>query len=236
MIFVQKAAQTSPQPTRTAPGTTPPAASPKPPVPGRRARAKAEKRARILRAARSLISEKGYAQMSMSEVAARADVAAGTVFQYAATKAELLMMVTESLWAGHIRERADGPRPEPRASSGTAADEIVELLAPFLEMSTDWPETTAWIAREILFGDDLPHRREVLALMEVLEERIAHALARCSHREARQQSARLDVGARMIITSCLAELNRVRQGRLDRTVLVQHLRQATTLVTDGVSR
>ena len=101
---------TSAQPSSQSPenirGTTPPAprraAGATPPTTGRRARAKAEKRARILRSARSLISEKGYAQMSMSEVAARADVAAGTVFQYAATKAELLMMVTESLWAEHI--------------------------------------------------------------------------------------------------------------------------------------
>ncbi|MBX7555904.1 TetR/AcrR family transcriptional regulator, partial [Streptomyces sp. tea 10] len=51
---------------------------------GRRAIAKAEKRARILTAARTVMGEKGYAQMSMSEVASLADVAAGTVFQYAA--------------------------------------------------------------------------------------------------------------------------------------------------------
>ena len=48
---------------------------------GRRERAKAEKRARILAAARALFEERGFERTSMSEVARAADVAEGTVFQ-----------------------------------------------------------------------------------------------------------------------------------------------------------
>ena len=68
---------------------------------GRRERAKAEKRARILAAARALFEERGFERTSMSEVARAADVAEGTVFQYAATKTDLLMMVVDALWGAH---------------------------------------------------------------------------------------------------------------------------------------
>ena len=68
---------------------------PLPTVPmGRREAGKAAKRARILDAAERRLRTQGYDQMTMAEVANDADVAIGTVFSYAATKAELLMMVT----------------------------------------------------------------------------------------------------------------------------------------------
>ncbi|MDN5631496.1 TetR/AcrR family transcriptional regulator [Kocuria sp.] len=234
---------TSAQPSSQSPEnirrTTPPAprraAGATPPTTGRRARAKAEKRARILRSARSLISEKGYAQMSMSEVAARADVAAGTVFQYAATKAELLMMVTESLWAEHITTVVATPLAPGRQSPAAVVERIVELLSPFFEMSLHWPETTAWIAREILFGEELPHRAEVLALVEKLEEHIARVLGGCLDEVSPRHVAHLEVGARMIVTSSLAELNRARQGRTEERTLTDRIRGAATLVAAGVS-
>ena len=178
--------------------------------PGRREIAKAQKRARILAAARSLMSEKGYAQMSMSEVASRADVAAGTVFQYAATKAELLMMVTENIWADHINDTLDATPDPGHRSPAAVVDAIMDSLAPVFDMAVHWPETTVWIAREILFGEDLPHRREVLVLVEKLENHIARMLAGCRS-AAHAGTTPLDVGARMIVTSGLAELNRARQ-------------------------
>ena len=187
--------------------------------PGRREIAKAEKRARILAAARALVSEKGYAQMSMSEVAARADVAAGTVFQYAATKAELLMMVTENIWADHVND---------------ALDAIMDSLDPIFDMAVHWPETTVWIAREILFGEDLPHRREVLALVEKLEDHIARMLAGCRPAASDADAAPLDVGARMIVTSGLAELNRARQGRAELDLVLERMREIVALVAAGV--
>ena len=201
--------------------------------PGRREIAKAEKRARILAAARSLVSEKGYAQMSMSEVAARADVAAGTVFQYAATKAELLMMVTENIWADHVNDILDATPYPGHRSPAAVVDAIMDSLAPVFDMAVRWPETTVWIAREILFGEDLPHRREVLVLVEKLENHIARMLAGCRS-AAHAGTTPLDVGARMIVTSGLAELNRARQGRAELRLVLERMREIVALVAAGV--
>mgnify|MGYP002682431636 CR=1 FL=1 len=51
------------------------------------------KRARILVAARDLFAEFGFAQVTTKAASERADIAAGTLFRYAATKADLLLMV-----------------------------------------------------------------------------------------------------------------------------------------------
>lgn len=51
------------------------------------------KRARICGAAATLLAEHGYAGVTTQAVSDAADVAAGTLFRYAATKADLLLMV-----------------------------------------------------------------------------------------------------------------------------------------------
>ena len=93
-------------------------------APGRRERAKADKRARILAAARALFEERGFERTSMSEVARAADVAQGTVFQYAATKAELLMMVAEALWGAHEQANTAPPRSAPAAGEPAEHPEV----------------------------------------------------------------------------------------------------------------
>jgi AcrR family transcriptional regulator len=60
---------------------------------GRRARGKLEKRLRIKQAARRIFREKGFEAATTREIAARADVAYGTLFQYARDKRDLLMML-----------------------------------------------------------------------------------------------------------------------------------------------
>lgn len=60
---------------------------------GRREQNKREKRGRIIAAARALFTHKGFEATTSAEIAIAAGVAAGTVFTYARTKDELLIMV-----------------------------------------------------------------------------------------------------------------------------------------------
>lgn len=59
----------------------------------RRDRNMRDKRDRIFRAASELFAERGFAAVATQEISDRADVAAGTLFRYAASKSELLLMV-----------------------------------------------------------------------------------------------------------------------------------------------
>lgn len=199
-------------------------------APGRRERAKADKRARILAAALALFEERGFERTSMSEVARLADVAQGTVFQYAATKAELLMMVAEALWGAHEQANTAPPRSAPAA--GETAAQIAALISPFVAAMRRWPEPTTWVAREILFGADMdmPHRQRVLGRVEGLEEQIA---ARLRDDRAGAPGAAAATGARLIVTGVLAELNRSRQGRIDGEDVDVVLRRLIDLVVAG---
>ncbi len=60
---------------------------------GRRERQKRKTLEKIIRAARSLFERKGFDATTTQEIAERADIGTGTLFNYAKTKEELLLMV-----------------------------------------------------------------------------------------------------------------------------------------------
>lgn len=60
---------------------------------GLRERSKSDKRRRIMAAAREVFVEYGYDAATTREIAARADVSAGTVFLYAKDKRDLLLLI-----------------------------------------------------------------------------------------------------------------------------------------------
>ena len=81
----------------------------------------------------------------MSEVARAADVAEGTVFQYAATKVELLMMVVDALWGAHEHATtalslSASAAPGTATAGGETADRIAELISPLVTAMRRWPE------------------------------------------------------------------------------------------------
>ena len=117
---------------------------------------------------------------------------------------------------------------------GEIADQIAALISPLVAAMRRWPEPATWVAREILFGEHLPHRREVLVLVEKLEDHIARMLAGCRPAASDADAAPLDVGARMIVTSGLAELNRARQGRAELDLVLERMREIVALVAAGV--
>jgi AcrR family transcriptional regulator len=61
--------------------------------PGLRARGKIERRRRLREAARQVFAERGYDGATTREIAARADVAIGTLFVYAPEKRDLLFLI-----------------------------------------------------------------------------------------------------------------------------------------------
>ena len=194
----------------------------------------------------------------MSEVARAADVAEGTVFQYAATKVELLMMVVDALWGAHERATTTPPlsafaAPDGAGSApagGETAARIAELISPLVTAMRRWPELATWVAREILFGADMPHRRRVLDHVDRLEEQIAARLqdsragasgaigaARggATGTAGEEPGAAAAAGARLIVAGVLAELNRSRQRRIDGEDIDEALRRLVDLVVAGAS-
>ncbi|AGT95230.1 TetR/AcrR family transcriptional regulator [Rhodococcus sp. WS1] len=139
---------------------------------GRRERNKLEKQARIFDAAAELFAEKGYSAVTTQEIADRADVAGGTLFRYAASKAELLLMV----YNAEYRKQIELGEEREAKSTGTE-DRVLELVSPLLIASRRNDENTGIYQREVLFGEPSEcFRAEGLELSQRLQTRIAQIL------------------------------------------------------------
>ena len=91
-----------------------------PPV-GLRDRQKLERERRIVKAAEKLFARKGYAEVAMEDVAARAGLAVGTIYNYFPSKSALLLAIigreSESLLARGRKILDDPPRDPVAAAS-----------------------------------------------------------------------------------------------------------------------
>lgn len=139
---------------------------------GRRARNMRDKHDRIFRAASDLFAERGFESVSTGQVSDRADVAAGTVFRYASTKGELLLMVLNEELRTALNVGAT------RAATTTdTAEAVYRMVLPLLEYAQANPENGNAYHRELLFGGSGDHyRAEGLALVAELQDRIAERL------------------------------------------------------------
>ena len=66
---------------------------------GRRERNKQQKLDRIIDAARELFAQHGVDEVTTQQIAEKADIGAGTLFLYAKTKGELLLLVQNDAYA-----------------------------------------------------------------------------------------------------------------------------------------
>jgi AcrR family transcriptional regulator len=146
--------------------------------PGRRERAKEDKRRRILAAARELFAVHGVSGVTTQQIADRADVAVGTLFLYASTKAELLIMVQNEKFAEAIDHGLAAASVVEQAGA-PICDEVLALLRPIVNCIREQVENGRTYLHELLFGDPSePHRREGLSLSLRLESGLVSALTR----------------------------------------------------------
>lgn len=139
---------------------------------GRRLRNKQEKRDRIFTAAEELFAEHGFEAVTTQQISDRADIAAGTLFRYATTKADLLLMVYNQ----RFRTAIDTGR-QAAAFCDTPADAVTAMTMPVLRAAALDPTNTVLYQRELLFGPpSVGYRAEGLALVDELERMIATRL------------------------------------------------------------
>ncbi|MFJ2355602.1 TetR/AcrR family transcriptional regulator [Frigoribacterium sp. NPDC087798] len=141
---------------------------------GRRERNKQEKLERITRAASDLFSRHGVDEVTTQQIAEAADVGAGTLFLYAKTKGELLLLAQNAAYARSLDEGI-------RASSSatTALHAVVAVLEPIVHCNRAQVENGRTYLREMAFGDATePHHAEALAIVARTEEAVAGIVAR----------------------------------------------------------
>jgi AcrR family transcriptional regulator len=174
-----------------------------PPTLGRRERNKQEKLDRITAAARELFTQYGVDEVTTQQVAEKADVGSGTLFLYAKTKAELLLLVHNVKYAEAL-------------SSGVAAaereeavlDGIMAIIRPIVKCNRVQIENGRTYLKEIVFGDPAePHHAEALALTIRTEAAIAEVLARDKRLGARDPAKLSHVISAIMFISMTSSAN-----------------------------
>ncbi|GAA4489280.1 helix-turn-helix domain-containing protein [Microbacterium panaciterrae] len=144
---------------------------------GRRERAKEDKRRRIMDAAHALFAEHGVGGVTMQQIADRADVAIGTLYLYASTKAELLILVQNQKFADAIDDGLAAADAAARWGADTVGV-VLAMIEPVVACIREQPENGRTYLHELVFGDPAePHRRDGLTLSLRLEAGITDILA-----------------------------------------------------------
>jgi TetR/AcrR family transcriptional regulator len=144
---------------------------------GRRERNKQAKLDRITAAARELFAEHGIDDVTTQQIADRADIGTGTLFLYAKSKGELLLLVQNSAYADALAKgRADA------AGSTGLLDAIMAIIRPVVECNRKQIDNGRTYLREMVFGDpNEPHHHAALTLAGGTEAAIADVLQRDGH-------------------------------------------------------
>jgi AcrR family transcriptional regulator len=141
---------------------------------GRRERNKKAKLERIMTAAGELFAEHGVDEVTTQQIADKADIGTGTLFLYAKTKGELLLLVQNAQYAAAL-ERG-------RAAAETipdVLDAVLSIVQPIVECNRAQIENGRTYLREMVFGDpEEPRHGEALAIVAQTEEAITGVLRR----------------------------------------------------------
>lgn len=131
-----------------------------------------DKHSRIFRAAAELFEKSGFASVTTQAISDRADVAAGTLFRYAASKDELLLMVLNQVLRAALAEGAAQAR-----ALHDPVDTALAMVAPILQLGGRHAENLAVYQRQLMFGPPgEKYRIEGLALLADLEAAVAARL------------------------------------------------------------
>lgn len=141
---------------------------------GRRERNKQEKFDRIVAAATELFAEHGIDEVTTQQIADKADIGTGTLFLYAKTKGELLLLVQNAKYA----EALEQGRADAEATPGVL-DAVLAIVRPIVECNRTQIDNGRTYLREMVFGDpEEPRHGAALAIVAQTEEAIAAVLRR----------------------------------------------------------
>ncbi|WDF44392.1 TetR/AcrR family transcriptional regulator [Streptomyces sp. T12] len=141
---------------------------------GRRERNKQEKLDRIVAAASELFAEHGVDEVTTQQIADQADIGTGTLFLYAKTKGELLLLVQNAKYV----EALEQGRADAEAVPGVL-DAVLAIVRPIVECNRIQIDNGRTYLREMVFGDpEEPRHGAALAIVAQTEEAVAAVLCR----------------------------------------------------------
>ncbi|WP_424466922.1 TetR/AcrR family transcriptional regulator [Pseudoclavibacter helvolus] len=170
---------------------------------GRRERNKLDKLERITAVAGELFAERGVDDVTTQEIADRADIGTGTLFLYAKTKGELLLLVQNSMYEAALEEGRAAA-----AETSGALDGVLAVLRPVVACNRKQVENGRTYLREMVFGDpEEPRHAEALTLTRQAQELVAEVIERETSATADTAGALAQVTSAIMFTTMAASIN-----------------------------
>jgi AcrR family transcriptional regulator len=135
---------------------------------GRRERQRVRTLAKITRAARTLFARKGFDATTTQEIAAKADIGTGTLFNYAKTKEDLLLLV--------FREEMDVVVEQAFATipkKGNLIDQLLHVFDAFVAYHQRDVEIAHALIRQLSSVNAPETRDDIMTFLRGLIERIS---------------------------------------------------------------
>ena len=201
----------------------------KAPPMGRRERNKQEKLDRILAAARDLFAAKGFSETTTQEIADRADIGTGTLFLYAKTKEDLLVMVfgdemKETSLSAFRKVSPDAP----------LIDQLMQVFNSMIAYhNRDLPLARALI-REVTILTRPERREDLRSLMRVIYAGIADLLSAVQRKERLRDDVDLMLAAENFFAVYYLSLLGWLSGQTTKQAFVKRLRVKLALAIDGL--
>ena len=196
---------------------------------GRREQNKVEKRGRIVAAARALFTHKGFDATTTQEIAEAAGVAAGTIFSYAKTKDDLLILVFHDEMLDVV-ERA--------YKASLSHDGLLEQALVFFETLVIYHERDVPLAcalmRQLGYVGSAEQRGMVSELMTALLRRLAQLVDAAKGRGEVAMASGLIPSARSLFAIYYFQLGTMLSGYTDRVQFDRALRSDIGLLLTGL--
>ena len=189
---------------------------------GRRERNKQEKLDRITAAASELFAQYGVEEVTTQQIADKADIGTGTLFLYAKTKGELLLLVQNANYAAALERGRAAAEETPGA-----LDAVMSIVKPIVECNRTQVDNGRFYLRERVFGDPTePHHSAALAIVGETEEAIATVFTRDGLADAQDAATTARVVSAVMFMTMAASDN----TGIDIEALVQEIRTQIRLL------
>ena len=196
---------------------------------GRRERNKQEKLDRILAAAQDLFAAKGFSETTTQEIAERADIGTGTLFLYAKTKEDLLIMVfkDEMIETSQTAFRKVSPE-------APVVDQLMQVFGAMVAYhNRDLPLARALI-REITILANPDRREDVRALMRNIYSGIGDIIADARSREKIRTGIDTVLAGEALFGIYYVGLIGWLNGHVTKQAFLKRLRAKLALSVDGL--
>jgi AcrR family transcriptional regulator len=189
---------------------------------GRRERNKQQKLDRITAAASKLFAEHGVEDVTTQQIADKADIGTGTLFLYAKTKGELLLLVQNAHYAEALERGRAAATIIP-----DVLDAVMALVQPIVECNRTQVDNGRTYLREMVFGDPTePHHSAALSIVAQTEEAIAAVLGRDDLAGAGDAATTAHIVSAIMFLSMAASVN----AALSTEAIVQDIRNQIRLL------